>query len=64
MGIQHHAIPMAAPWQHGMVERHGQDVADIAKAVTCESQVIAHMQAVDVIQYAGGQDEPVTALDR
>lgn len=31
-GSHHHVTPVEAPWQHGMVERHGQVLADAIRA--------------------------------
>lgn len=38
-GIVQRLVPIEAPWQHGMVERHGQRLSDIIQAIMLEVPV-------------------------
>lgn len=42
--IRLNAIPVGVPWQHGMVERHGQVLHDIVRAITSETTVVGLAQ--------------------
>ena len=39
LGIRQRMVPTEAPWQHGMVERHGKVLADVMMAATTECQI-------------------------
>lgn len=52
LGIQQRVIPVEAPRQHGMVERHSQVLADIVRAITRATSVVGQDQMMDVLRYA------------
>ncbi len=52
LGIQYKLIPTEAPWQLGMVERHGGVLGDIIKATVNETSAVGHHQMRDVCLYA------------
>ena len=48
LGIQYRLVPVEAPWQHGMVERHGQVLGDIVQAVIIENTVKGEKEMQDM----------------
>ena len=52
LGIKYKVIPTEAPWQLGMVERHGGVLADIANATIAESGTKGAQQMSDVLLIA------------
>ena len=44
-------MPVEAPWQHGLVERHGQVLADIAKIVVTETGATGRKELEDVVMH-------------
>ena len=48
LGLQYRVVPTESPWQHGMVERHGQVLADIIQAVITEKEVRGEKHMNDV----------------
>jgi hypothetical protein len=52
LGIGHRMIPLEAPWQHGMVERHGDVMGEIVSAAVKDTSThgLDHMK--DVCLYA------------
>ena len=48
LGIQYRLVPVEAPWQHGMVERHGQVLADIIQVVALETGIKGTKQMQDL----------------
>ena len=49
LGIAYRLVPIEAPWQHGMVERHGQVLSDIIQAVTVGTEVQGTKQMQDLV---------------
>ena len=49
LGIRYRLVPVEAPWQHGMVERHGQVLGDIARVVITETGVNGRQEMEDVL---------------
>ena len=52
LGIAHRMIPVEAPWQHGMVERHGDVIGEIVAAAVKDTSVHGMDQMKDVCLYA------------
>ena len=52
LGIKYRLVPVEAPWQHGMVERHGQVISDIINAVVSECNVHGTKDMEDVCLHA------------
>ena len=48
LGIKYRLVPVEAPWQHGMVERHGQVLADIIHASVTEVEVVGEKDMRDI----------------
>ena len=48
LGIAYRLVPVESPWQHGMVERHGQVLAEIIQAIATEKLVSGMQQMKDV----------------
>ena len=48
LGIGYRLVPVEAPWQHGMVERHGSVLADIINVTVAEHGVVGYQQMQDV----------------
>lgn len=48
--IYHHGSPVEAPWQHGMVERHGPVLAGLVHAITAETRVVGEQQMQDALR--------------
>ena len=48
LGIAYRLVPVEAPWQHGMVERHGQVLADIVNIVVSDLGVAGWQQMQDL----------------
>lgn len=42
--VLQHVIPVESPWQHGMVDRHGQASFDIINVVRPEARVVGPEQ--------------------
>lgn len=49
-GIYQKVFSVEAPWQHGMVEGHGQVMADIIQATISETRVSGTYQMKDVLR--------------
>ena len=48
LGILYRLVPVEAPWQLGIVERHGQVLADIISVTVAETGVVGFQQMQDV----------------
>ena len=52
LGTRFKMIPVEAPWQNGMVERHGGVLGDIVHAVVAETGAVGYSQMRDVCLHA------------
>ena len=48
LGIAYRLVPVEAPWQHGMVERHGSVLNDIINITVADVGAIGFEQMQDV----------------
>ena len=52
LGSKFKMIPVEAPWQNGMVERHGGVMGDIIDSVVVETGAVGFGQMQDVVLHA------------
>ena len=52
LGIAYRLVPVEAPWQHGMVERHGEVLGDVIAVTAQEVGAQGFQQMQDVCLHA------------